>query len=290
VRRIDAHHHLWAPERGDYGWMPRDEPRLWRRYGPADLAPILADHGIDATVLVQAAPTVAETDYMLGLADATDWIAGVVGWVDFENRDHVRHLERFARHPKFVGVRPMIVDIPDAGWMLREDIRWGYRALVDLDLSFDALGFPMHLANFARVAEAHPDLRMVIDHCLKPRIRDHPEGFDAWAEGIARLAATQAFCKLSGLVNEAAAGWTVNDLRPYADHVLAAFGPHRVLWGSDWPVCRLAAEYGDWLAGAEALTSALDDEARAAIFGGTAARAYRLPRVGPGPEHGDACP
>jgi L-fuconolactonase len=278
VTRIDAHHHLWTPERDDYGWMPKDDPVLARRYVPADLAPTLSEHGIEATVLVQAAPTVAETEYMLGLADATEWIAGVVGWVDFEDPSHRALLERFARHPKFVGVRPMIQDIPDTDWMLRSDVAWGYRALVDLDLTFDALGFPRHLGNFARIAEAHPDMRMVLDHCLKPRIRHHPEGFGAWAEGMSRLAATQAFCKLSGLVTEAGADWTIDALRPYADHVLAAFGSDRVLWGSDWPVCRAAAEYGDWVAAAEALTAGLCKAGQAAVFGGSAARAYCLAR------------
>jgi L-fuconolactonase len=274
MRRIDAHHHLWAPERGDYGWMPPGDPVLDRRYVPGDLAPMLAEHGIDATVLVQAAPTVGETEYMLGLADATEWIAGVVGWVDFEDRGHLRHLERFAQAPKFVGVRPMIQDIADVGWMLRDDVQWGYRAVTDLGLTFDALGFPRHLANFARLFDAHPDMRLVIDHSMKPQIRDG--AFDEWAAGMSRLAETPAFCKLSGLVTEAAEGWTVDDLRPYADHVLAAFGAERVLWGSDWPVCRLRAEYGDWLAAAETLTAGLTEAELEEVFGGTAVRAYRL--------------
>lgn len=274
MTRIDAHHHLWAPERGDYGWMPKGDPVLDRRYVPADLAPLLADHGIGATVLVQAAPSIEETEYMLGLADATDWIAGVVGWIDFADRSHRRHLERFARHPKFVGVRPMIQDIPDVDWMLRDDVQWGCQALVDLDLTFDALGFPRHLPNFARLFDAHPDMRVVIDHCMKPQIRDG--AFDAWAEGMSRLAATPAFCKLSGLVTEAGEGWTVDDLRPCAGHVLSAFGAARVLWGSDWPVCRLRAEYDAWLAAAEALTADLGEDSQRAIFGGTAVSAYRL--------------
>lgn len=272
--RIDAHHHLWAPERGDYGWMPKGDPVLDRRYTPADLAPVLAECGIGATVLVQAAPTVEETEYMLGLADATAWVAGVVGWVDFEHRGSLHHLERFALHPKFVGVRPMIQDIPEVDWMLRDDVQWAYRALADLDLTFDALGFPQHLPNFARLFEMHPDLRVVIDHSMKPQIRDG--AFDDWAAGMSRLAETPAFCKLSGLVTEAAEEWSVEDLRPYSDHVLSAFGPERVLWGSDWPVCRLRAEYGEWLAAAETLTADLTDAERAEIFGGTAARAYRL--------------
>lgn len=277
---IDAHQHYWHIGRGDYDWMPPDDPILARPYGPADLAPSLEKHGIAATVLVQAAATVEETEYMLGIADASDSVAAVVGWVDFERPEHRRHLERLAKHPKFVGVRPMIQDIPDVNWMLRDDVQWGYRALIDLDLTFDALGFPHHLDNFLTLLTRYPELRVAIDHCMKPRIRDRQAGqdaFSAWAAGMTRLAQeTRACCKLSGLVTEADEGWNLDDLRPFAAHVLAAFGPHRVMWGSDWPVCRLRASYDAWRAAAEALTAELDAAARAQVFGGTAARFYRL--------------
>ncbi|MEL6235192.1 MAG: amidohydrolase family protein [Pseudomonadota bacterium] len=274
--QIDAHQHYWHPARGDYGWMPKDNPLLARPYGPADLAPHLAAHGIDATVLVQAAPSIEETEYMLGLADADPRIAGVVGWVDFEDPSHRQHLERIAAHPKFVGLRPMIQDVPDLDWMLRADLAWGYAALTELGLTFDALGFPQHLPNFATLLERHPEMRVVIDHCMKPQIRDGMDGFAGWAEGMRRLAATGAYVKLSGLVTEAAPGWTLSDLRPWADTVLEAFGPHRVIWGSDWPVVRLAAEYGEWRAAADALCGGLDAPSRQAVFGGNAIRAYRL--------------
>ena len=145
---IDAHQHFWNPVRGDYGWMPDDDPVLSRRYGPHDLASALAATGVTRTVLVQAAPSVAETEYMLGIADATAHVAAVVGWIDFEQPSQIDTLRRLARHPKFAGVRPMIQDIPDDGWMLRDDIAWAFKAVVDLDLTFDALGFPRHLDNF----------------------------------------------------------------------------------------------------------------------------------------------
>ena len=278
--KIDAHQHYWDPRRGDYDWMPQDDPILARRYGPADLAPSLAKHGIAGTVLVQAAATVEETEYLLGVADASETVAAVVGWVDFENRDHLRHLNRLARHPKFVGVRPMIQDIPDVDWMLRDDVQWAYKAITDLDLTFDALGFPPHLDNFLALLRRYPEMRVVIDHCMKPRIRDHgagPELFDRWAEGMSRLAdETQAYCKFSGLVTEAKQDWTPDDLQPYARHVLAAFGPERVMWGSDWPVCRLRASYDAWREAAEALTAHLGEGEQAQVFGGTAIRFYRL--------------
>lgn len=274
---IDAHQHYWHPGRGDYDWMPMDNPVLARPYHPADLAPLLARHGIARTVLVQAAATVEETEYMLGLADATPSVAAVVGWIDFEDAAHRRHLERLAKHPKFRGVRPMIQDIPDDDWMLRDDVQWAYRLLIDLDLTFDALGFPRHLRNFHTLLARHPELRTVVDHCMKPQIRSHsPESFAHWAAGMRAVAEdSDAVCKLSGLVTECD-GWSLDALRPYADHLIEVFGPDRLMWGSDWPVCRLAASYSDWHGAAEALTAHLGPAAREAIFGGTAARFYRL--------------
>jgi len=278
--RIDAHQHFWDPARGDYDWMPKDDPILARKYMPADLAASLGKHDIARTVLVQAAATVEETEYMLGIADATEMVAAVVGWVDFENPDHFRQLERLAEHPKFVGVRPMIQDIADENWMLRDDVQWAYRALVDLDLTFDALGFSRHLANFLTLLRRYPEMRVVIDHCMKPEIRAHTSGpgkFDFWAAGMTGLAnETHACCKLSGLVTEADEGWVLDDLRPYADHVISAFGASRVMWGSDWPVCQLRAGYDDWRAAAVALTAHLDEQERARVFGGTAIEFYRL--------------
>lgn len=275
--RIDAHQHFWQPLRGDYGWMPQDNTTLNRPYFPTDLAPHLAHHGIGGTVLVQAAATVAETEYMLGIADATPFVKGVVGWVNFEDATQIKTLQRLAQHPKFKGVRPMIQDIADVDWMLRDDVQWAYRAVIDLDLTFDALGFARHLPNFLTLMQRYPAMRVVYDHCMKPQVRDGQAGFDAWADGLSRLAeGTTGACKLSGLVTESADGWTIDDLRPFAQHVLNAFGAGRVMWGSDWPVCRLQAEYDHWLAIAETLTTHLPPSDRAQVFGGTAARFYRL--------------
>lgn len=280
MKRIDAHHHFWQPLRGDYDWMPKDNTTLNRRYGPADLAPELQRAGIDGTVLVQAAASVEETEYMLGLADATPWVLGVVGWVNFEDPGQLSTLTRLAAHPKFKGVRPMIQDIADVNWMLRDDISWAFRAIIELDLSFDALGFTRHLDNFLTLKQRFPAMRMVLDHVMKPQIGNAMAGaggFEPWAAGMRRLAGeTDAFCKLSGLVTEAGEGWDVEDLRPFARHALDCFGPRRVMWGSDWPVCRLRAEYQDWRAAAGDLTSHLNAAEVDEIFGGTAIRFYRL--------------
>jgi L-fuconolactonase len=178
---LDAHQHFWHPQRGDYDWMPKDNATLHRAYTPADLAPLLARSGVVGTVLVQAAASVEETEYMLGLADATDSVKGVVGWIDFERPAHLEQLRRLSGHPKFLGVRPMIQDIPDDNWMLRDDIQWAYEAIVELDLTFDALGFVRHIPNFLTVAKRYPEMRIVFDHCLKPQIRDQMRGEDVAA-------------------------------------------------------------------------------------------------------------
>ena len=278
--KIDAHQHFWHPARADYHWMPKDNDVLFRSYAPSDLSETLQAHGIDGTVLVQAAATVCETEYLLGLADASAWIKGVVGWVDFENPSDLHHMQRLAAHPKFLGVRPMIQDIPDVNWMLRDDVQWGFKAVCDLGITFDALGFPQHLDNFLTIVTRYPEMRVVYDHCMKPQIRDQRAGndaFGAWAEGMARLAdETSGCCKLSGLVTEADTGWSAADLEPFVAHVLGVFGADRVMWGSDWPVCRLQAEYEDWYTVAKSLTAHMSAHENDEIFGGTAARFYGL--------------
>ena len=272
--KIDAHQHFWAIARGDYGWMDDSAAlaTIRRNFAPTDFEAQRRDFAIDKTVLVQAAPSLAETHYILGLADATDWIARVVGWVDFENPDHRIQMERLARHPKFSGVRPMIQDILDVDWMHRPDVQWGFEAVVDLDLTFDALGFPFHLDHFLRLFDRYPDMRCVVDHCMKPQIRD--DGFEVWAMKLERIAqSTGAFCKLSGLATEAPAEWSTETLRPYVEHVLAVFGSHRVMWGSDWPVLLLNGTYKKWWSAAMAI---VPDAAHTAVFGLTAARFYRI--------------
>ena len=273
---VDAHHHLWNPARGDYGWMPKDDPVLARTYRLADAMREFDANGIGQAVIVQAAPTTAETEYMLGIADSSDRIAGVVGWIDFENHAERTQLEHFAAHEKFRSVRPMVQDIADDDWVLRADINWAFDALRDLDLAFDALGFPRHMPRFLEIFQRYPELRIVIDHCFKPEIRNN--AFDDWARQMEQIAKqTSVFCKLSGLVTEAGNGVDAETLRPYVNHVIEAFGPDRIMWGSDWPVCRLRCEYGDWLAMARALTAHLDDSAQEALFRTTAQRFYRLP-------------
>jgi L-fuconolactonase len=273
---IDAHQHFWNPARGDYFWMDGEGVAPIRRaILPKDFDATRKRHGVSKTVLVQAAPTTSETEYLLGIADATDFVVKVVGWIDFESRDDIRHLQRLAKHPKFAGVRPMIQDIPDMDWMHRTDVQWAYDAIIDLDLTFDALGFPLHAENFLRLFSKYSKMRCVVDHCMKPQIRN--DAFSSWANDMSRIAReTQAFCKLSGIATEARPGWDVDALKPYARHIIDEFGPERVMWGSDWPVLELNGSYDRWL---EASYKIIAESERVEIFGGTASAFYRIPHA-----------
>jgi L-fuconolactonase len=271
--RVDAHQHFWSVARSDYGWLTPDVGSIYRNFLPADLAPLIARHGITRTVLVQAAPTVGETDYLLALADATPFVGAVVGWIDFAEPRHRRHLERFSRHPKFRAVRPMIQDLSDDGWALRSELAWAFDAVTELGLHFEFLGKPKHLDVAAELLRRRPGVPVVLDHCLKPAIRNR--AFEPWASKIAAIARdSTAVCKLSGLATEAAPGWTTDDLKPYVEHVVAAFGPDRVMWGSDWPVLELNGSYDSWMVATLALIGA--HPGVDAMLGGTAARVYRL--------------
>lgn len=275
--RIDGHQHFWNPARGDYGWIAKGDPVLDRAYGPGDLLPLLAAGEIDRTVLVQAAPTIHETEYILGLADASQVVAGVVGWVDFDRASDLAQMRRLAGHGKLVGFRPVIQDIPDADWMLGASREWAFREMSDQGLCFDALGFPLHLGRFLTLFQRWPDMKVVIDHGMKPQVTSGDLTFAYWAAGMARLAAeTSAMVKLSGLVTEGPMRVTAAMLKPYVDHLLAEFGAGRIIWGSDWPVVNLRCSYGEWLAMAEGLTAHLGEADRMAIFGGNAARFYAL--------------
>jgi L-fuconolactonase len=280
---IDAHQHFWRLARGDYGWLTPELTPIYRDYGPADLTPLLATAGIARTILVQAAPTEAETDYLLAVASAAPFVAGVVGWIDLEAADAPARVRRAAARPKLVGVRPMIHDIPDDGWMLRPALAPAFSAASEAGLVFDALVRPQHLPALAELTLRYPALRVVIDHAAKPDIarwRPGDAAFRDWSARMAALAARGLACKLSGLVTEARPGWRPADLRPYVEIVLDAFGPDRVIWGSDWPVVERAGGYERWRRATDQLLRGLPEVSRAAILGRNAARVYRLPGDG----------
>jgi L-fuconolactonase len=275
--RLDAHQHFWRLARGDYGWLsPDDHPAIYRDFTPDDLAPLLAEAGIERTILVQAAPSLAETEFLLEVATATPFVAGVVGWTDLEAPNAPATIEALSRNPKLLGLRPMLQDLADDAWILRPSVTPALDAIRDVKLTFDALVKPRHLRHLARLIEAQPELPVVIDHGAKPDISE-ARGREDWTMQMRALGRNSAaFCKLSGLVSEARADWRPTDLRPYVDVLLEAFGPSRLMWGSDWPVVNEAGGYAAWYSAAQALTESCSTEDRDLIFGRTAQHFYRF--------------
>lgn len=273
--KVDAHLHLWRLARGDYGWITEDLVPLRRDFEPAEARAELDRAGIDGAVLVQAAPTVEETRFLLGHAAAHGWILGVVGWVDLVAPDAPDQIAALASDPKLKGIRPMIQDIADPAWMLRDELTPALRTVSELDLAFDALVTPRHLDALSNFLERYPDLRVVIDHGAKPEIAQG--GFEPWASRMRTIArSSPAGCKLSGLVTEAGPGWTAERLRRYVDHLLEVFGAERLVFGSDWPVVTLVGDYTGWTGVARRLLAGLDEVDLERIFGGNAAALYRL--------------
>ena len=273
--RIDAHQHFWTLERGDYGWLTPDLKALYKDFTPSDLTPLLKENNINGTVLVQAAPTLAETHFMLDLAKQNDFIKGVVGWVDFESPNVDKTIAVLAAEPKLVGLRPMIQDIADSSWMLEEQLNRAFESIIEQNLVFDALTLPIHLPNLQELLRRYPDLTVVIDHGSKPVIRE--QQFSLWAADMAAIALeSKALVKLSGIVTEANTDWSTIELQPYVDHLLKSFGPSRIIWGSDWPVCTLASSYQDWCTATDELLSSLSSDERDAVLGGNAVRTYQL--------------
>lgn len=274
MMRIDAHQHFWSTARRDYGWLSPDDAHLYRDFGPGDLRPLMDGAGIDATILVQAAPTEAETAYLLDIADRHDWIGGVVGWTDLASPHALRRIAALADRPKLVGVRPMLQDMLDPAWINRPPARPGLHALATYGLVLDALVRPHQIYGITAVARAFPSLTIVIDHGAKPAI-----GADDPAQWLSDMRAAAAHpnvhVKLSGLLTEAPPGAGAEALRPYVEPLLEAFGTERMLWGSDWPVLTLAADYAHWCSITGELLAGLDPQSRSAILGGNAARIYR---------------
>ncbi|MEU4519742.1 amidohydrolase family protein [Amycolatopsis sp. NPDC024027] len=272
---IDAHHHLWDPSRREYPWMAGEAMDPIRRpYTVDDLRTVTKAAGVHATVLVQTVPSEEETAEFLATAAAEPVIAGVVGWVDLTAPDVADRLA--ALDGPLAGIRHQVEGEPDDDWLLRPEVVAGLSTVAAAGLAFDLLVRPAQLPAATEVALRLPELRLVLDHAAKPPIA--AGDWEPWASGVAALAAREnVVCKLSGLVTEADwSGWEVGHLRRYVDHVLDVFGPERLLFGSDWPVCELAASYELVLDAAIALTSSLSDAERLAVFEHNARTVYGL--------------
>lgn len=253
---VDAHQHFWDPKRFDYVWMsPKVQP-LVRAFLPGDLQPLLASAGVETTVVVQAISSMPEAKWLLDLASENSFIAGVVTWCDLQSPDLGHTLDELQKHPKFKGIRHQIEDELEDRWMLRGDVLAGFHELARRGIPYDMLVRPRHLKHLPIVREKVPSLKMVIDHIAKPLIRDRL--FEPWATDLVTVAKLEnVWCKLSGMNTEANwNNWKAEDLTPYVQHVVKAFGHERVMFGSDWPVCLLAGSYRQTI---QALAQALGD-------------------------------
>ncbi|NBV20875.1 MAG: amidohydrolase [Proteobacteria bacterium] len=272
---IDSHQHFWRYTAAEYPWMKPEWP-IRRDYLPPDLEREMAKVGLDGCVAVQAQQTVAEAQWLLSLADAYPYVKGVVGWVDLQSERVEEQLGELAKHPRFVGVRHVVQDEPDDNFMLRPAFQRGIGKLRQFNLAYDLLVFPKQLPAAIRLAANFPDQRFVLDHIAKPFIRDGT--ISPWREQIRELAlAPNVWCKVSGMVTEAKwDGWQAEDFRPYLDVVFTSFGPERLMFGTDWPVCTLAGNYGQVHRLADDYVRSLPTEVRTKFFGGNATEFYRL--------------
>ncbi|THF75323.1 amidohydrolase family protein [Cohnella fermenti] len=273
--RIDAHQHYWSIGRTDYGWLTPDKGILYRNYGPEELKPLLSQFEFDATIAVQAAPSVEETRYLLRLGETERTLAGVVGWLDLTDTQMERAFVRMREHPLFVGIRPMIQDLPD-GWIVQDTVAGNIRLLSDADCPIDLQARPRHLPDLIRLADRVPKLRAVVDHLAKPEI--DRSAWLPWSQEIAELAGHGGiYAKISGFSAEPGRKWGLEDARPYVRHVLDTFGPNRVMYGSDWPVCLESSTYPAVLqAAVDFVPSGWTGGDRAALFGKNAAAFYNV--------------
>lgn len=273
--RVDAHQHFWRYSEEEYGWINDEMAAIRRDFLPADLRPLLTDAGIAASVAVQAHQSIEETDWLLSLAEKNDWIAGVVGWAPLIDPQVEMTLERLSANKKLKGVRHVLQGEADE-YMSREDFNAGIGRLRRHALTYDVLILERQIAAATRLVDRHPEQAFVLDHVAKPLIAKHE--LEPWRRKIQELARREhVSCKLSGMVTEADfKAWTVEDLRPYAETVLEAFGPKRLIFGSDWPVCTVATSYARWVDVVRAFLSELSVDEQEAIFGRNAIQFYGL--------------
>ena len=273
---IDSHHHFWNFTEADYGWIPPEWSMIRRDFLPTDLQKEIAAAGVDEVVSVQARQSLLETDWLLGFAAQHAFIRGVVGWLPLIDPAVETHLDHYAANPKLRSLRHVLQAEADDAYMLREDFNRGISALTRRGLTYDILILERHLPNTIAFVDRHPEQVFVLDHIAKPRIATGE--LEPWAKNIRELARRpNVACKLSGMVTEAdVATWTPAQLQPYFDVVIDAFGPARLLFGTDWPVCLAGVGYGRWKHIVEQALRTLSEQERAAVFGGNAVRFYRL--------------
>lgn len=275
---LDSHHHFWDYSPEEYGWIGEGMEILKSEYRPEELKPLIDEAGIDGVISVQARTELKENDALLEFAESNEWIRGVVGWVDLTREDVAESLGKYASREKFVGVREVLQGMKDDAYCLRDDFNRGIGMLHDFGLVYDILIFHRHLPNSVRFVDRHETQVFVLDHIAKPDIQSSVPD-PAWVANMKALGEREhVYCKLSGMITEVAEGldWTPELLRPYFEAALDAFGPDRLMFGSDWPVCRLRGEYVRWKQTVDGFVASLSSSERAAIQGGTASLAYGI--------------
>ncbi len=275
---IDAHQHFWQRSRGDYAWLAEEKPVL-RDYDylPGNLAPELSSCDITGTILVQAAETTEESRFILELAAKTDFILGVVCWLDFDDPNYRDLLDQYQKYPKCVGIRPVLQGIEQTDWILEPHRIAILQELAARKLTFDALVQPRHLSTVAKLLNIVPELKVVIDHGAKPFIKAGE--IEPWGSEMKALASQGAvWCKLSGLVTEASEIWQTEHLVPYMETLFEAFGPDKLMWGSDWPVVKSASDYASWFHIAYNFIASYGEQAVQKVFGDNASDFYSVPR------------
>ena len=279
--KIDAHHHFWKYSAEEYGWIDDAMNSIRRDFLPADIDAEIKAAGIDGVVSVQARQSEKETKWLLEFSRKHDFIKGVVGWCPLCSRDVGKHLSDYSGFGKLKAVRHVLQGEPDDNFILRKDFNEGIRTLREFGLAYDILILEKHLPQTIKFVDMHPDQIFILDHIAKPRIKENL--VEPWRKNIRWLAERKnVYCKVSGMVTEADYGaWTVEQLHPYFETVLDAFGPERLMFGSDWPVCTVACEYRRWVEIVEKAISNLSVDEQSLIMGGTAVKAYDLKRALP---------
>jgi L-fuconolactonase len=274
--KIDTHHHFWRYNTDEFGWIDDSMQRIRQDFLPSDLEQELRKVGIDGVVSVQARQSVEETNWLLLLAEEHDFIKGVVGWVPLADPNVRAYLEVLSGNKKLKAIRHVVQAEPDDAFLLRDDFNAGVAALAEFDLVYDILVFERHLSHVIKFVDRHPEQKFVLDHIAKPRIKENL--INDWAAQMCQLGRREnVFCKVSGMVTEADyQSWSVEQLKPYWDMVLAAFGSRRLMFGSDWPVCLVACEYERWHNTVAELAKYLSADEQAKLFGETACEVYGL--------------
>ena len=272
---VDSHQHFWKLSRGDYSWMTPDMKKLYKDFFPSDLEPLIKEKNISKTIIVQAADTVAETEFTLKLAEDNEFVAGVVGWVDLESPNTKETIDKLCESKFLKGVRPMIHDIENDEWMLQDNLNENINYLATKNLTFDALVRPQHLKHLIKFVQKFDFLPIVIDHIAKPKILNSE--INEWKKDMQVLSGHQnVFCKFSGILTEVGENYSKTQIEPYVDFILNLFSPNKIMWGSDWPVLTMAENYSNWFDLAMDYCNNFSESEKNMIFANTAKNFYNI--------------